>query len=81
MSNVKRTLVLALAVTGLLAIAPALYAHDSSGQAGSMMNHGMMGDGSMMGHMSRMMKHCSGMMGGSRHGDRPNDRWRDHNDR
>jgi hypothetical protein len=45
-----------------------------------MMENGMMGHGGMtgmMGHMSRMMDHCSAMM---RDGDehRPNGQWREH---
>jgi hypothetical protein len=61
----------------VLAVTPALYAHESHGPSGSMMRGGMMGMGNMMGRgMSRMMDHCAGMMHGS--GVRPNDQWRDH---
>lgn len=71
-------LVFASVVAAAVIAAPALYAHDNQGSSGSMMGHGMMGDGNeggmmgMMKQMSQMMDHCNNMMGDSR----PNEQWR-----
>ncbi len=84
MRNLKRTLALALVLLGALAAAPALYADDSHGSHGSMMDRGMMGRSGMMGghgmgmmnQMRQMMDQCGAMMQGGSRGDRPNDQWR-----
>ncbi|MFH1343416.1 MAG: hypothetical protein ABIL01_19735 [Pseudomonadota bacterium] len=78
----KAILPITLLVAGIIAV-PALYAKGDGGASGSMMSHGMMGDGTndgggmmgmmkMMGQMSQMMGHCNNMMTDSR----PNDQWR-----
>ena len=59
--HLKRLLVASI-LAGGLAAAPALYAHDAGGGSGSMMEHGMMGQGGtmgMMGQMSSMMENCN----------------------
>lgn len=75
MRNRKQTLALAAFIAALLA-APALYAHDAHAPSGSMTSGSMMGDGNMMGRMSRMMDHCGSMMQSGPGGSRPNDQWR-----
>ena len=75
MTKPIKAFVLASAVVASMAVAPALYAHDSDRSAESMMGSGMMG---MMQQMSGMMEGCSKMMqspnpGGS---ERPNEQWR-----
>ncbi len=65
--SVKTFLVASTLVAGL-AIAPAIYAHDSPGSQGSMMGPGMMGQGGMMGmmgQMSQMMENCNKLMQGA----------------
>ncbi len=76
MRNAKRTLALVAVSVAAMIAAPMLHAQDAREPTGSMMRGGMMGNGSMMGQMGRMMDHCAGMMGGSRGDDRPNDQWR-----
>lgn len=71
----------ASALVAGIAIAPALYAHDSERSNGSMMGPGMMDQGgmmSMMGQMSQMMDHCNEMMQGAGDGGsgKPNEQWR-----
>lgn len=71
----------ASALVAGVAIAPALYAHDSERSSGSMMGPGMMDQGgmmSMMGQMSQMMDHCNEMMQGAGAGGvgKPNEQWR-----
>jgi Spy/CpxP family protein refolding chaperone len=77
----KPTLTLLLAATffALTAVSAMVYARESDGSSGSMMRHGMMGGGHMMGgQMSRMMAHCGDMMQGKDRGSgRPNEQWRD----
>ena len=79
-----KTLLVASTLAAGLAAAPALYAHDSDNGGGSMMGHGMMGQGGMMGMMGRMssmMENCSqmmqAMMGDGHEAARPNEQWRD----
>ena len=74
----------ASALVAGVAIAPALYAHDSERSNGSMMGPGMMDQGgmmgmmNMMGQMSQMMDHCNEMMQGAGDGrsGKPNEQWR-----
>lgn len=82
MRNPIKALAVTSAVVAGLAIAPALYAHDSSESGGSMMGSGMMGQGgmmNMMGQMSEMMEGCNKMMQSMHQGGsgRPNERWRE----
>lgn len=49
-----KALAIASAVIADLAVAPALYAHDSEESGDSMMGSGMMGQGGMMGMMGQM---------------------------
>lgn len=76
MGTRDRMLALAAVIVAALLVAPNLYARDNHDSSGSMMGRGMMGDGSMMGRMSRMMQHCGGMMRGGPRNSRPNDQWR-----
>jgi pentapeptide MXKDX repeat protein len=80
MRNSLKIAALVAALAAGLAAAPVLYAQDTLPRSQSgpgMMGHGgMTGEGGMMGmmrQMSRMMDHCSSMMGG---GSRPNEQWR-----
>lgn len=78
MRRSMKALAAAAALVAGLAVAPTLFAHESQESAGSMMGHGMMGQGGMMDGMSGMMESCSSMMqtmtpGGS---GRPNEQWR-----
>jgi len=69
------TLLLATTFFTLTAVSAVVYARESDGSSGSMMGHGMIGGGHMMGgQMSRMMGHCGDMMQGN---SRPNEQWRD----
>ena len=82
----SQALFIALALVGELALAPALYAEESStpqNSHDSMMTPGMGDDGmmNMMRDMSQtgdMMDHCSQMMDGGMDGDsgKPNEQWR-----
>lgn len=54
-----KTLAAAAALVAGLAVAPAVYAHQSQGPRGS-----MMGGGGMMGQMNEMMGTCNKMMQG-----------------
>jgi hypothetical protein len=82
----KRTtsFLIASALVGGLAVAPALYAQGYLHFGGSTMGPGMMGGMNMpnmmnmMGQRSRMMDHCNQMMGtmGSSGSGRPNEQWR-----
>ena len=83
----SQALFIALALVGGLALAPALYAEESStpqNSHDSMMTPGMMGDDGMMNMMrdtsqtADMMDHCSQMMNGGMDGDssKPNEQWR-----
>jgi hypothetical protein len=80
-----KALAIASAVIAGLAVAPALYAHDSEESGGSMMGSGMMGQGgmmgmmNMMGQMSEMMEGCNRMMQSMSHDGsrRPNEQWRE----
>ena len=74
MRNLKRTLTLALVLVGTLAAAPALYAEDSRGSHGPMMDRGMMGGHGMgmMNRMRQMMDQCGAMMQGNSRGHHPN---------
>ena len=71
----------ASALVAGVAIAPALYAHDSERSNGSMMGPGMMDQGgmmgmmNMMGQMSQMVEHCNQVMG-DRGSGQPNEQWR-----
>lgn len=70
----------ASALVAGVAIAPALYAHDSERSNGSVMGPGMMDRGgmmNMMGQMSPMMDHCNEMMQGAGDGGsgKPNEQW------
>lgn len=67
MPKQTKILLIASALVTSLAVAPALFAQDSR-------DHGMMGNGGMMGSMMRMMEHCSQMMGDDSR--QPNDQWR-----
>ena len=74
----------ALAITSTviagLAVAPALYAHDSEESGDAMMGQGsMMGMMNMMGQMSEMMEGCNRMMQSMSHdgSGRPNEQWRE----
>jgi hypothetical protein len=49
-----KTLLVASTLAAGLAVAPAIYAHDSAGGSGSMMGRGMMGQGGTMGMMGQM---------------------------
>lgn len=72
-----KALAIASAVIAGLAVAPALYAHDSEESGSSMMGRGgMMG---MMGQMSEMMEGCNRMMQSMSHdgSERPNEQWRE----
>lgn len=80
-----RTLFVASALMAGIAVAPALYAHESQGSQDSAMGPGMMGQGgmmdggNMMGQMSTMMESCNKMMQemmGGHGADHPNDQWR-----
>ncbi len=64
-----KTLIVASILAGGFAAAPALYAHETGGESGSLMGQGgmmgMMGQGDMMGmmgQMSSMMEGCNQMM-------------------
>jgi hypothetical protein len=77
-----KALAIASAVIAGLAVAPALYAHDSEESGSSMMGSGMMGRGGMMGmmgQMSEMMEGCNRMMQSMSHdgSERPNEQWRE----
>ncbi|WP_206075953.1 hypothetical protein [Mesorhizobium sp. Z1-4] len=77
-----KALAIASAVIAGLAVAPALYAHDSEESGDSMMGSGMMGQGGMMGmmgQMSEMMEGCNRMMQSMSHdgSGRPNEQWRE----
>ncbi len=80
-----KALAIASAVIAGLAVAPALYAHDSEESGDSMMSPGMLGQGdmmgmmNMMGQMSEMMEGCNRMMQSMSHDDpeRPNEQWRE----
>lgn len=74
-----KALAIASAVIAGLAVAPALYAHDSEESGFSMMGSGMMGQGGMMGQMSEMMEGCNRMMQSMSHdgSERPNEQWRE----
>lgn len=77
-----KTLAIASVIVAGLAIAPALYAHDSGESGGAMTGPGMMGQGGMMGmmgQMSEMMEGCNQMMQSmSGHGSgKPNQQWRE----
>jgi membrane protease subunit (stomatin/prohibitin family) len=74
-----KALAIASAVIAGLAVAPALYAHDSEESGDSMMGSGMMGMMNMMGQMSEMMEGCNRMMQSMSHdgSGRPNEQWRD----
>jgi hypothetical protein len=78
-----RNLAAAIAVmVAILAAGSVLHAADPQNDPGSMTRdgtmergHGMMGMMGMKERMSRMMGHCSAMMGGGS-GHRPNEQWR-----
>ena len=80
-----KALAIASAVIAGLAVAPALYAHDSEESGDSMMGSGLMGQGgmmgmmNMMGQMSQMMEGCNRMMQSMSHDSsgRPNEQWRE----
>ena len=76
MRNARPTLALAALSIAALIAATTLHAQDARQSSGFMMGRGMMGGGGMMGGMSQMMDHCTGMMSGDQHGNRPNDQWR-----
>lgn len=82
MRKSMKALAIASAVIAGLAVAPALYAHDSEESGDSMMGSGMMGQGgmmNMMGQMSEMMEGCNRMMQSMSHdgSERPNEQWRE----
>ena len=58
------TVIVASALAVAMLSGTALYAHQSDGSQGSMMDPGMMGQGGMMGQMSEMMATCNQMMQG-----------------
>ena len=68
-----KALAIASAVIASLAVAPALYAHDSEESGDAMMGSGMMGQ------MSEMMEGCNRMMQSMSHdgSGRPNEQWRE----
>jgi hypothetical protein len=79
----KHAVFIALVLVSVLALAPALYAEQSSTPQNSTMSPEMMGDNGMMimmqsmSQMEGMMDHCSQMMNGGMGGgsDRPNEQW------
>jgi hypothetical protein len=75
MRKQTKVLLITSALVTNLAAAPELLAHDSRDH-GMINRGGMMGNGSMMGmrSMTRIMEHCSQMMGGDSR--QPNDQWR-----
>ncbi|MEQ8651482.1 MAG: hypothetical protein RIC87_03375 [Kiloniellales bacterium] len=82
MRKSTRALAIASAVIANLAVATALYGHDSEESGGSMMGSGMMGQGgmmNMMGKMNEMMEDCNSMMQSTNHDgfERPNKQWRE----
>ncbi len=74
-----KALAIASAVIASVAVAPALYAHDSEESGDAMMGSGMMGMMNMMGQMSEMMEGCNRMMQSMSHdgSGRPNEQWRE----
>lgn len=77
-----KVLAIASAFIASLAVAPALYAHDSDNSGYPMMGSGMMGQGgmtNMMGQMSNMTERCNTMMQSMSHNGsgRPNEQWRE----
>jgi hypothetical protein len=82
MSGIRKLAATIAVMVAILAAGSVLHAADSQNDPSSMMRGGMMDRGNgmmgMMGimeHMSRMMSHCSAMMGGGS-GHRPNEQWR-----